>query len=282
MPITTETFQKYFGWRPCWGGWEQTFNASEGEIVSSYRSADRDLQLKILAAADAWCRDHPSNESYLINDRAKKYTHHMAAGLAEVLAYKCFSHVSIDDLHCYHFERHYWREAGEYKHGYACEPHFYSLDSIAEQIAEHFGLFCRIDECVHHCSGKNDLRGHDYWGTICEHWIQGLCFHCWEALDHPWRENKLDEIVDKERESRKNNVRPYPEDLIDELHKICVYITCLGPKAAADNLGIPVKQARAFTKAMRKFRADFVVPVKKTHRKWKAAYDAVTELGVSI
>jgi hypothetical protein len=73
------------------------------------------------------------------------------------------------------------------------------------------------------------------------------------------------------------------EKMINLLEQICISISLdCSIRGLAKEFGLSVRQAQNFTRCFKKFNPEVIKAVSTVHKKWKVAYDALSETGINI
>jgi hypothetical protein len=271
-----------------------SFYFSEDAVVELYgKITDREKKALIIAhldsliiKAETWGVGAENNCCSLFDESKHKYRHHLCHGVQTLLRLSPFSYISYVPYHVWHLLLH-----GEYRiQSNFKSRDFRSLRDIAKILIEQMGLYCRGCNCTHHY-GKDDvylqLRDNDRWcdGDPLAYWWEfGVCKSCWELAKARARLNyanrtTIAQAVDawcaldwqvrydiRKRAETPVWPKPYAYVFTDPVARTTKGKIKQQPKK--------LKVAKLPSKSQPKLG--------KRSRLWKAAYDALREMGIDI
>jgi hypothetical protein len=224
-------------------------------LIEHLRTLPNDTRIAVLAEADAVIErynvDGPWSSS-LINTGNRVYKYHLAVVIPQVLAHSVSQHVSLESACHYLVGRSFSHRDSR---GCPC----CSFENIAETLERKFGLTCSECKKIHPANGSLDVTEHGYndWPVSAQdklhRWSSGLCPTCWE-----WKRalalSKRRDVAIVAKAARATGL---------EIGRIDVDGGC-----------VRVKTVPGRRKKPRKRRYSYKV------MEWKAAHDALRELGI--
>lgn len=218
----------------------------------------------------------------LTDEFKHKYTHHISVAVSELLQKPMFSHVKLDDI--WDWKELLDRSCVNYLSATYddLQRSFVDVNRVAIELAQRYGLWCRIDERILKYRWDTDVTPN---GNFYSHWwIHGCCNECSSKLNFAqiWGEDEREEAVKRAITRRKMNFDR--DEMLDFIRNASWMVAVHGWKASAiaNTLGCDVRLVHAMKDAFRCRRPKHEPPKTRNHMKWKAAYDALREMGINI
>jgi len=280
---------------------------TDEETIARYMSLSPDEKAKVVEDTDASWACRSGDYCDLKCNRARIYKRHLSVAVSKVLSLPAFSHVSLDYIGNANKHRAYimtddlWDELKELSgpdegwggfNRWSRTPRrtLLSLAHVAETIAEHLGLWCRA--CKHVVLPGDELCMSDSYRCDSKHlfafksvgWNHALCERCWSNKREaraPLASIDLDrtKAVEISIESyvayRERTAHQPPS----EQPLIIRRPTIIRPSEAPPVMP-HVVTGRALADFKQSYRSQHVTPL--DIEMWKAAYDALQELGIDF
>jgi hypothetical protein len=259
-----------------WGRGGARYRLSEDEVIERYHALDVESRNEVIKEADEWILDCQGGGCDFFDPFKNKHRYHLSAAVTKLLAMPAFSHIGTLPGYVWHILIHGRRDL---RCTNFSARDFCSLLRVARVLFAECGLYCRGCQRSHR-PHADDVEDHLIVDPSCcigsglhFWWRLGVCEACFD-LALPGRplgnEQELGEKIDAW-------IRPgKPRSCaIRRLQEEPVVITPTPPQRAKPKRS---KQSKRRSKQQRSEQ----IPLGRRTRAWKAAYDALVELGIPV